>query len=98
MVPSERIQQLLGVDRIDPKVPEVGLPRIDNPESKAVNALVDELRKDRVAYMKLRVAKRSDALEQLFMNMLVEDRSPAGMSYVEYLCHVHRMIQNRMDL
>ena len=28
---------------------------------------------------------------------LVEDRSPAGMSYVEFLCHVHRLIQNKFQ-
>ena len=33
-----------------------------------------------------------------FYNALVEDRSPAsGMSYVEFLCFLHRQIQNKLS-
>jgi protein transport protein SEC24 len=46
--------------------------------------------------MRLRVVRRPDAAaETTFFAMLIEDRSMAGMSYVEYLCHVHRLIQAR---
>lgn len=36
--------------------------------------------------------------EAEFFQWLVEDRSPGGMSYVEFLIHVHRIIQNKMAL
>ncbi len=35
-------------------------------------------------------------VEYLFFSYLVEDKSPLGFSYVEFLVHVHRQIQNRM--
>lgn len=35
-------------------------------------------------------------VEFLFFSYLVEDKSPLGFSYVEFLVHVHRQIQNRM--
>lgn len=38
--------------------------------------------------MRLRVARKGDAAEVGFFNALVEDRSTAGSSYVEYLCQV----------
>lgn len=46
--------------------------------------------------MRLSLHKRGDASEGAFFQCLVEDRSTAGMSYVEYLCLVHRQIQNKL--
>jgi len=43
----------------------------------------------------VQVTKKGDPLEPLFLTLLLEDRSPAGMSYVEYLVHVHREISNK---
>lgn len=34
--------------------------------------------------------------EAVFLSHLIEDRSQAGMSYVEFLVYVHRQIQNKM--
>jgi protein transport protein SEC24 len=47
--------------------------------------------------MRLRVAKKGDPTYNVFVNSLVEDKSTAGMSYVEFLCHVHRQIQEKMS-
>ena len=47
--------------------------------------------------MRLRVLRRGDPSENAYYRRLVEDRSPAGMSYVEFLCHVHRLIQNKFQ-
>ena len=49
------------------------------------------------SYMRLRVLRRGDPSENAYYRRLVEDRSPAGMSYVEFLCHVHRLIQNKFQ-
>lgn len=56
-------------------------------------------RRQRTNYMRLRVVRRNDpVLEPAFFNALVEDRSPTGgMSYVEYLCFLHRQIQNKLS-
>ena len=32
-----------------------------------------------------------------FYAKLTEDRNVAGMSYVDFLCHVHRLIQNKFQ-
>lgn len=69
----------------------------DNPGSKLLFELLTALRQNRSAFMRLRVAKRGDPFYPMFANMLVEDRSTAGMSYVEFLCHVHRQIQEKMS-
>ena len=51
----------------------------------------------RSSYMRTRILKRGDPAENTFYARLIEDRSAAGMSYVEFLCHVHRMIQNKFQ-
>ena len=89
-----------GVPSVD-SLPSDGsplhLPRLDTPLSQAVHALLDEVRRQRSAFLRLRVLRRGDPLEPAFYHALVEDRSPtAGMSYVEFLCFVHRQIQNKL--
>lgn len=93
------LQALFGVpslDGLDPQQPLV-LPALDTPLSKKVRELLDEIRRQRTAYLRLRVLRRGDPAEQAFFATLVEDRSPqAGMSYVEHLCFLHRQIQNKL--
>lgn len=56
-------------------------------------------RRQRCNYMRLRVVRRGDPqLEPAFFAALVEDRTPSGgMSYVEFLCYLHRQIQNKLS-
>lgn len=55
-----------------------------------------QVRIQRSSFMRLRVSRRGDVSEAAFFSGLLEDRSTAGPSYVEYLCTVHRLIQARM--
>eukprot|EP01025_Chloroclados_australasicus_P045131 TRINITY_DN4924_c0_g1_i11.p1 TRINITY_DN4924_c0_g1~~TRINITY_DN4924_c0_g1_i11.p1 ORF type:complete len:931 (-),score=84.22 TRINITY_DN4924_c0_g1_i11:306-3011(-) len=103
------VRKLLGVDSVD-QIGSGGLggtgetaqpyphvvPQLDNPINESFHRLMNKLRKQYGRYMRLRVCKRSDQYDILFHLQLVEDRNTAGMSYVEYLCHVHRLIQNKM--
>jgi protein transport protein SEC24 len=75
-----------------------GPPVLDTPLSKAVLALLDEIRRQRKSYMHLRLMRRGHPQEAACMAALIEDRSPsAGMSYVEWLCMLHRQIQNKLS-
>ena len=38
-----------------------------------------------------------DPLEGRFLSMLTDDRAQASMSYVEFLCHIHRQIQSKFQ-
>ncbi len=75
--------------------PPLSLLRLDTLASRAVNAVLDEARRQRGAYMRTRVLKRRDPLEPSFFSALVEDRFGSALSYVEYLCQLHRQIQNK---
>ena len=72
------------------------LPQLRTRESRALHALLNAVRKQRGAYLRLRVVRRPDpSAEAPFFAMMVEDRNTSGMSYVEFLCHIHRLIQAR---
>jgi protein transport protein SEC24 len=98
--PKLRAQELFGLPNVDTLLrTQQPLPLVlhDNPGSKLLHELLTALRQNRSAYMRLRVAKKGDPFYPLFTTMMVEDRSSAGMSYVEFLCHVHRQIQEKMS-
>lgn len=90
------VAALFGVPSPDALNPAAPLPQLRTRESRALHALLDAVRKQRGNFLRLRVVRRGDtAGEPAFYSLLVEDRSLAGMSYVEYLCAVHRSIQNK---
>ena len=94
--PAEALRDVFGVDHVDKlSAASTTLPSLDTGASKALNAFVNCVRKQRSRYMRTRVIKRGDPAENQFYRKLIEDRSPAGMNYVEFLCHVHRLIQNK---
>ena len=43
----------------------------------------------------VRVLIAKDPSEGRFLSMLTDDRAQASMSYVEFLCHIHRQIQSK---
>lgn len=93
-------QELLGVGSYEELLklpaPPALLP-MDTPASAKLQELLQRVRLERCAYMRLAVVRKGDPLESVFFSGLVEDRSAAGQSYVEYLCAVHRNIQNKMS-
>jgi protein transport protein SEC24 len=99
-VPPEMCTALLNVP--SPDMVDItqfsGPPVLDTPLSKSVLGLLDEIRRQRKSYMHLRLMRRGHPQEAACMAALIEDRSPsAGMSYVEWLCMLHRQIQNKLS-
>eukprot|EP01026_Neomeris_dumetosa_P028979 TRINITY_DN2347_c0_g1_i2.p3 TRINITY_DN2347_c0_g1~~TRINITY_DN2347_c0_g1_i2.p3 ORF type:complete len:119 (-),score=13.17 TRINITY_DN2347_c0_g1_i2:420-776(-) len=95
------VKQLMGVEDIeqvlrDQNLAPIIVPELDSAINQNFHQLMTRLRKQYGRYMRLRVCKRADLQEAQFHLQLVEDRNTSGMSYVEYLCHVHRLIQNKM--
>lgn len=74
------------------------VPR-DSDLSRRVLAIVGTIRKLRVGGVlpTVRVVLHDSALVPTLKGMLVEDRSFQDMSYVEYLCHIHKEIQVRLQ-
>jgi len=91
------LRDILGFEQLEEAGSgPISLPRLDTALSKTTNAVLDEIRRQRCKFMRLRIIKRNDGLETAFFNLLLEDRSVIGMSYVEFLCHIHRQIQNKL--
>eukprot|EP00250_Pteridium_aquilinum_P010450 c19397_g1_i1 orf=566-3775(-) len=96
-VSSETLFQLFGVQSVNEmQTNQFVLQEFDNDASRKLNALVNEIRKERCSYLRFRWCRRGDPLEFVFFSLLVEDKNALGLSYVEYLVHVHRQIQTKM--
>ncbi|TVU25461.1 hypothetical protein EJB05_27957, partial [Eragrostis curvula] len=72
------------------------LEQFDNELSRKVNEVVNEIRRQRCSYLRLRLCRRGEPSGDFFRSFLIEDKTPAVFSYVEFLVHVHRQIQSKM--
>ncbi|XP_010252184.1 PREDICTED: protein transport protein Sec24-like At4g32640 isoform X2 [Nelumbo nucifera] len=90
------LRQLFGSSSIDEIPMQLVLQQYDNPLSKKLNDAVNEIRRQRCSYLRLRLCKKGDPSGVLFLSNMVEDKTPSGLSYVEFLVHIHRQIQTKM--
>ncbi|GMY18747.1 protein transport protein Sec24-like At4g32640 [Fagus crenata] len=94
---DSNILQLLGISPVDGFPTQFVLQQYDNPLSKKLNDLINEIRRQRCSYLRLKLCKKGDPSGALFLSYLVEDKNQSGPSYVEFLVHVHREIQVKMS-
>ncbi|KAJ4952663.1 hypothetical protein NE237_029495 [Protea cynaroides] len=95
-VNSDILKQIFGISSVDEIPAQFVLQQYDSPLSKKVNEVVNEIRRQRCSYLRLRLCKKGDPSGVLFFSYLVEDKTPNGLSYVEFLVHIHRQIQTKM--
>eukprot|EP00049_Salpingoeca_infusionum_P009599 m.162776 g.162776 ORF g.162776 m.162776 type:complete len:824 (+) comp14378_c0_seq10:2-2473(+) len=69
------------------------LPSLGGESSSRFREVVQYVRSTRRFPMPLKVVKQKDPNELHFNRLLVEDKSNFGMSYVDYLCYLHREVQ-----
>ncbi|XP_077597829.1 protein transport protein Sec24D [Stigmatopora nigra] len=93
--PPDVIQGLFNVPSLAHLQEHVdALPVLDNPLSKKVRAMVDDLVERRPRSMKLEVVRQKDKSEMRFRQFLAEDKGlHGGLSYMDFLCYVHREIR-----
>jgi len=90
------VLQLPSLEGID--CARLRIPLLDNDTSVRVNRVIDAVRSQRPQVVQFpRVVTSKDPLEGRFLSMLTEDRAQTSMSYVEFLCHIHRQIQQRLQ-
>ncbi|KAI3742106.1 hypothetical protein L1987_59786 [Smallanthus sonchifolius] len=92
----DTVRQLFGISSVDEIPSQFVLQQHDNPLSKKLNDVINEIRSQRCNYLRLKLCKKGDPSGALFFSYMVEDKSPSGLSYVEFLVHVHRQIQSKM--
>ncbi|KAF9300853.1 COPII coat Sec23p-Sfb3p heterodimer component [Mortierella antarctica] len=97
-VPSEFLMEVFGVATLD----EVDsgmhyLPELSTPTSTQIRTIMSYMERQRPKYLNLVVVRQGkDQSEIEFSNQLVEDKNNDAMSYVDYLCAIHRMIQTEV--
>ncbi|KAI3856673.1 hypothetical protein MKX03_026798 [Papaver bracteatum] len=96
-VDPDILQKLFAVSSVDELPTQFVLEQHDNELSKKLNNMVNEIRRQRCSYLRLRLCKKGDPSGMLFFSYMVEDKSPGILSYVEFLVHVHRQIQTKMS-
>ncbi|XP_010523551.1 PREDICTED: protein transport protein Sec24-like At4g32640 [Tarenaya hassleriana] len=96
-VNSDILQKLFGVPSVAEIPSQYVLQLYDNPLSKKFNDVVNEIRRQRCSYLRLKLCKNGDPSGMLFLTYMVEDRTASGSSYVEFLVQVHRQIQLKMN-
>uniref|UniRef100_A0A0E0MFF9 Protein transport protein Sec24-like CEF n=1 Tax=Oryza punctata TaxID=4537 RepID=A0A0E0MFF9_ORYPU len=90
------LEQIFGVSSLAALPSQAVLEQFDNELSRKVNEVINEIRRQRCSYLRLRLCRRGEPSGDFFRSFLIEDKAPGGLSYVEFLVHVHRQIQSKM--
>ncbi|XP_049355011.1 protein transport protein Sec24-like At4g32640 [Solanum verrucosum] len=90
------MHQLLGISSVEQVPAQFVLQQHDNLLSKKLNDIINEIRRQRCNYLRLRLCKKGDSSGMLFFSNMVEDKTSIGLSYVEFLVHIHRHVQSKM--
>lgn len=90
------LENLFGVPTVDQVDPRLHMPPVlPNEPSKQLAVFIAQLRQIRHRFLQLTIVRQG--LDQhhdaRFSNLLIEDSNHDNMSYVDYLCTVHRNIQ-----
>ncbi|KAG8907147.1 COPII coat Sec23p-Sfb3p heterodimer component [Tulasnella sp. 403] len=99
-VSPQILLDLFGVDDWDTLGPAVNaLPPLDTPLSSQLRDLIrrEEARRGGRTVPFLVARQNLDAAEIEFGNLLVEDENNDAMSYMDYLCHLHRQISDTLS-
>ncbi|KAF9383024.1 COPII coat Sec23p-Sfb3p heterodimer component, partial [Mortierella sp. AD011] len=93
---SEFLSDVFGVSSLDEIDPNMRyLPELSSPINTKLRAIASYMGAQRSRYLNLIIVRQDREQSELdFSNQLVEDKNNDAMSYVDYLCAIHRMIQN----
>lgn len=67
--------------------------------SERIYAIVEQIRKDKGSHpwLPLKIVLPNSSEESRFFRLLVEDRFAGELSYVDYLCKIHKAVQEQLD-
>ncbi|CAG8441458.1 9081_t:CDS:10 [Acaulospora colombiana] len=87
------IRSVFGVESIEHINPKL------NKTSIQIRSIITYLQSQRSKYLRLTIVRKGiDPSELEFNCLLAEDENNGAMSYVDYLCHVHKQIQAEVNM
>lgn len=97
--PSDMLEAILGLRSLEGvDCGRIRLKENGNSSMAVLNNHIDAIRLQRShIYQVAQVVGPKDPSEPRFLAALTEDRAQTSMTYVEFLCHVHRQIQNKLS-
>ncbi|KAI9493869.1 hypothetical protein BDB00DRAFT_821063 [Zychaea mexicana] len=97
-IPAEFLEQVFGVSRLDQiDINMTTLPILDNSLSERIHDISRQLQSERARCLQLRIVRQEmDAVEFAFSTWMTEDRNAEVQTYVDYMCVLHRKIQDEM--
>eukprot|EP00850_Spirogloea_muscicola_P012019 SM000076S21840 [mRNA] locus=s76:425143:430115:- [translate_table: standard] len=95
-LPPQFQERLLGPAAGIPNLSQVPVIPQDNPLSRQVFAITEELRRENPVYQQVMAIRQGESSRELLLyHNMVEDRSAAGLSYEEFMRHVYNQVQAR---
>jgi protein transport protein SEC24 len=96
-VDSIILTELFGVQELDAHAPPTTLSS-GGEVVELIRAAIVELRRDVPFYapLKIIVSGPNSFDEKRFLSLLIEDKTKHQISYVDFLCQIHRVIQRKM--
>ena len=94
------LMRLFGQGTVDEIINSVfGLQPLEDDYNTRVLNIVEQLRKNKnAAYQNLRVVAQGDPYEPyLLTNFFIEDSSKYGENLSDFVCHIHKLIQQKMS-
>ncbi|KAG6535448.1 hypothetical protein ZIOFF_000421 [Zingiber officinale] len=93
MANQDTLQQLFGVSSVEGLPSQLALQQFDNPLSKKLNDVLNEIRQQRCSYLRLWVCRKGAPSGLQFLSYMVDDKTPGELSYVEFYMHVQQQIK-----
>jgi protein transport protein SEC24 len=94
-VKAEILQSLFGISQLSQDEGKMVLQARENEFSQCVCNVVNEIRLRSPVYQHVEVVVRGQSGAEPVMQYLVEDKSKGQHSYVEFLCLIHKKIQQK---
>ncbi|KAL1541771.1 Protein transport protein Sec24B [Salvia divinorum] len=89
------LTQLFGISSVEEISNQFTLQQYDNLLSKKLNDILNEIRRERCSYLRLKFCKKGDSSGMMFLSNMVEDRMPSGAAYSDFVAHIHSQVQKK---
>ncbi|KAG0193416.1 COPII coat Sec23p-Sfb3p heterodimer component [Apophysomyces sp. BC1034] len=97
-ISPEFLENVFGVSRLDQVDSNMfTLPALSTDKSHQIHNIARQLQSERSRFLQLRIIRQEmDQLEFVFSTWMSEDRNAEVQTYVDYMCVLHRKIQEEM--